>query len=178
MARAPTEAMALDAMTAPPVRFRDRRIMLGDGSVGENIDIPSAGPNNCHQALSRAVDMARMILDGKPFLPPDIACGPLPLVIVVPGSLGVAASHLARAETITAAGIAALVLDPLGVGSAQRSATRFTASAYDVLAAWQGVGSRAEIDASRIGAQGHSRGDEAERFRADMIAYWRRTPLN
>jgi dienelactone hydrolase len=100
-------------MTAPPVRFRDRSITLGNGSVGENIDIPSASPSSYYQVLSLTADMARITLDGKLFLPPGFARGPLPLVIVVPGSLGVAGSHLAHAEAITGAGIAALVLDPL-----------------------------------------------------------------
>jgi hypothetical protein len=86
-------------MTAPPVRFRDRSITLGNGSVGENIDIPSASPRNDHQVLSLAAYMARIALDGKLFLPPEFARGPLPLVIVVPGSLGVAASHLEHARS-------------------------------------------------------------------------------
>jgi len=153
-------------MTAPPVRFRDRSITLGNGSVGENIDISSASPSNYYQVLSLAADMARVTLDGKLFLPPGFARGPLPLVIVVPGSLGVVASHLAHAEAITGAGIAALVLDPLGargIGSTVGDQTQFSfaASAYDVLAAWQAVGARAEIDGSRVGAQGHSRGGSA-----------------
>ena len=138
-------------MTAPPVRFRDRSITLGNGSVGENIDIPSSSPKNYHQALSPAADMARITLDGKRFLPPDFARGPLPQVVVVPGSLGIAASHLAHAETITGAGIAALVLDPpgaRGIGSTAGDQTQFSfaASAYDVLAAWQTIASRGEID--------------------------------
>ena len=37
----------------------------------------------------------------------------------------------------------------------------FAASAYDVLAAWQVLSVHPEIDASRIGAQGHSRGGSA-----------------
>jgi dienelactone hydrolase len=153
-------------MTAPPVRFRG--ITLGNGSVGENIDISSASPSNYYQVLSLSADMARITLDGKLLLPPGFARGPLPLVIVVAGSLGVGASHLAHAEALTGAGIAALVLDPLGargIGSTVGDQTQFSfaASAYDVLAAWQAVGSRAEIDGSRVGAQGHSRGRFADR---------------
>jgi dienelactone hydrolase len=153
-------------MTAATARFRDRSITLVNGSVGENIEIASASPRNYHQALSRPADMARIAIDGKLFLPPGRARERLPLVIIVPGSLGVAASHLAHAETITSAGIAAFVLDSFGargIGSTVGDQTQFSfaASAYDVLAAWQAVGSRAEIDASRIAAQGHSRGGSA-----------------
>ncbi len=69
------------------------------------------------------------------------AAGKLPLVIVVPGSLGVAPSHVTHAETLTDNGIAAFVLDNFGgrdVTSTVANQTQFSfaASAYDVLAAW------------------------------------------
>jgi dienelactone hydrolase len=154
-------------MTASPDRFRDRSITLRNGSVGHDVEVPSASPVNYHEAISRAADMARVTVDGKLFLPPQAARnGPLPLVIVVPGSLGVAGSHLAHAETLTDAGIAAFVLDPFGargIGSTVANQTQFSfaASAYDVLAAWKVLCARGEIDAGRIGAQGHSRGGSA-----------------
>ena len=154
-------------MTASPARFRDRSITFANGSVGHNIDIPSATPSNYHQAISRAADMARVTIDGKLFLPPGTSGNaPLPLVIVVPGSLGVAVSHLAHAETLTGSGIATFVLDPFGargVGSTVANQTQFSfaASAYDVLAAWKVLSARGEIDARRVGAQGHSRGGSA-----------------
>src|SRR4029450_2291672 len=53
-------------------------------------------------------------IDGKLFLPPADhrkADGKFPLVMVVPGSLGVAASHLAHAEAVSDDGFAAFVLD-------------------------------------------------------------------
>ena len=154
-------------MTASPARFRDRSIAFANGSVGHNIDIPSATPSNYHQAISRAADMARVVIDGKLFLPTAATSkGRLPLVIVVPGSLGVSASHLAHAETLTGLGIAAFVLDPFGprgVGSTVANQTQysFAASAYDVLAAWKVLSAHDRIDATRIGAQGHSRGGSA-----------------
>ena len=80
-------------MTASPARFRDRSITFANGSVGHNVDIPSANPSNYYQAISRPADMARVTIDGKLFLPPRKSDGAaLPLVIVTPGSLGVAAS--------------------------------------------------------------------------------------
>jgi dienelactone hydrolase len=87
-------------------------------------------------------------------------------VIVVPGSLGVAPSHLAHAEALTNEGIGALVIDPFGARAvtstvANQTQYSFAASAYDVLAAYEVLACRADIDAARIGAQGHSRGGSA-----------------
>jgi dienelactone hydrolase len=158
-------------MNASPTQFRgrfaERHIAFANGSTGETIEVPSANPENYHQAISRAKDMARVTIDGKLFLPPGAAgIGRLPLVIVVPGSLGVAATHLAHAETLTDLGIAAFVLDPFGarhVASTVADQTRysFAASAYDVLAAWKVLSARSDIDPERTGAQGHSRGGSA-----------------
>jgi dienelactone hydrolase len=154
-------------MTAPLPRLRERTITFANGSIGRNLDIPSATPANYFEAISRSAQMARVTVDGKLFLPPAATDSkPLPLVIVVPGSLGVAASHLAHAETLTGIGIAAFVLDPFsarGVGSTVANQTQysFAASAYDVLAAWKVLSARPQFDAARIGAQGHSRGGSA-----------------
>jgi dienelactone hydrolase len=154
-------------MTTSLARFRERSITFANGSVGQNIDIPSANPSNYYQAISRPADMPRVVIDGKLFLPPRAnGSDPLPLVIVTPGSLGVAASHLAHAEILTNVGIASFVLDPFGargIGSTVANQTQFSfaASAYDVLAAWKVLSSRSEIDGQRIGAQGHSRGGSA-----------------
>ena len=129
-------------MTVAPARFRDRSITFANGSVGQALDIPSANPVNYHQAVSRPAEMPRMTIDGQLFLPPAGAstAAPLPLVIVTPGSLGVAPSHVAHAEALTGVGIAAFVLDPFGargIGSTVANQTQysFAASAYDVLAA-------------------------------------------
>ena len=90
----------------------------------------------------------------------------MPLVIVVPGSLSVAPSHLRHAETFTDMGIAAFVLDPFGVRGvvstvADQTQFSFAASAHDVLAIVKVLAARSEIDARRIGLQGHSRGGSA-----------------
>ncbi len=85
---------------------------------------------------------------------------------MVPGSLGVADSHLRHAEAFTDAGIAAFVLDSFGARDvtstvANQTQFSFAAAAYDVLAAWKVLAALPEIDATRIGAQGHSRGGSA-----------------
>ena len=141
--------------------------MFANGSQGVNVEILSANPRNYYHVISAGAAMPRVLIDGKLFLPPTgLAPGRRPLVIVVPGSLGVAQTHLAHAETLTDMGIAAFVLDPFagrGVQStvANQTLFSFAASAYDVLAAFLVLRERADVEPLRIGAQGHSRGGSA-----------------
>ena len=152
-----------------PTRFLKRTITFANGVTGENVSVPTASPLNYFQAISKPDDMPRLTVDGKLFLPSgfDASAGqPVPLVIVAPGSLGVAASHLAHAETLNAEGFATFVLDSFGERGvtstvAKQTQFSFAASAYDVLAAWRVLSARPEIDAARVGAQGHSRGGSA-----------------
>lgn len=163
---------------AEPERFRDRSITFGNGSTGRVVEIGSANPLNYHQAITNAGAAAKVVIDGQLFLPPG-ASGPLPVVIVTPGSLSVAPSHLAHAEALTGLGIAAFVLDPFGARGvtstvANQTQFSFAASAFDVLMTVRALAALPEIDADRIGAQGHSRGgaavlSAAERKLADPI---------
>jgi dienelactone hydrolase len=146
-------------------RFRDRTITFANGSTGRAIDFETANPVNFFEAISAPQKMQRAIIDGKLFLPPGHE-GPVPAVIVVPGSLGVAVSHLAHAETITGLGMAAFVIDPFGARGVTSTVSNqaqysFAASGYDVLAAVKALAALPEIDSKRIGAQGHSRGGSA-----------------
>jgi dienelactone hydrolase len=156
--------------TAPAsVRFRDREVTLENGSVGRNIEIPSASPENYHQVISRPAEMPRITVDGKLFLPVASAGArhdPLPMVLIVPGSLGVTGANLKHATTLTDFGIAAFVIDSFGARGvtstvAKQTQFSFAASAFDVLAAWRVLAALPEIDARRIGIQGHSRGGSA-----------------
>lgn len=149
-------------------RFRDREIVFPNGVLGQNIDCPSASPLNYYQVISAAADMPAITVDGKLFMPAGHVCGsqPVPLIIVAPGSLGVAPSHLKHAETLNAAGYATFVLDSFGARGvsstvAKQTQFSFAASAYDVLAAWKVLRALPGIDATKIGAQGHSRGGSA-----------------
>ena len=146
-------------------RLRHRTIVFSNGAVGRDIEIETANPLNYYQAITTPHEMPRTVIDGKLFLPPEAAHA-LPVVIVVPGSLGVAPSHLAHAETFTNLGIAAFVIDPFGARNvtstvANQAQYSFAASAFDVLAAVRVLSCVDEIDANRIGAQGHSRGGSA-----------------
>jgi len=153
--------------SAAATRFRDRSIAFRSGVMGRDLDVPSASPRNYYQALSAPAEMPRTGIDGKLFAPPgERPRTGWPLVIVVPGSLGVDETHLAHAEALTAAGLAVFVLDSFGARGITSTVTNqtqysFAASAWDVLAAWRVLSARPEIDAGRIGAQGHSRGGSA-----------------
>ena len=131
---------------------------------GLNVDVPSANPLNYHQAVNDPGGCEPVVVDGKLFLPP--ADRPLPLVMVVPGSLGVGESHVGHAETLLAAGYAVFVLDPFGPRSVESTVANqaqysFAASAFDVLAALRVLAAHEAVDADRISAQGHSRGGSA-----------------
>lgn len=146
-----------------PERFRDRTVTLA-GVVGHNVEIPSANPVNYHQAINDTGGCEPLLVDGKLFLPP--ADGPLPVVVVVPGSLGVGESHLLHAATLLEAGYAAFVLDPFGPRSVESTVANqthysFAASAFDVLATLRALADLDAIDTDRICAQGHSRGGSA-----------------
>lgn len=148
------------------IQFKDQRIEFKNGSVGQSMSFDSANPANYAEMISGGTDGSTLRIDGQLFLPSQPIEVPTPLVIVVPGSVGVAVSHLSHAETLTDLGIAAFVLDPFGARSvsstvANQTQFSFAASAFDVLAALQFVAGLPDIDASRIGAQGHSRGGTA-----------------
>ena len=137
---------------------------LSNGLRGEALAIMSANPTNFHQAISDTDAMPRQELWGKLFLPEGR--GPFPVVIIVPGSLGLQQHHVAKAESITDAGIAACAIDPFGPRGVVSTVDNqiqfsFAASAWDVLATTELLAAHPEIDESRIGAQGHSRGGSA-----------------
>ena len=151
------------------MRFRDQDIVFANGAKGQDVEIPSANPTNYFHVISRSTELPKLTIDGKLFLPSTDrrkVGGKLPLVMVVAGSLGVAASHVAHAEAVSDDGFAAFVLDSFGARDvtstvANQTLFSFASSAYDVLAAWKVLAAHPDIDASRIGAQGHSRGGSA-----------------
>ena len=152
-------------MTDTPIRFKENQVRFASGVTGRNIDIPSASPRNFYQVISAPDEMPKLTIDGKLFLPKEVE-GPFPLVMVCPGSLGVAPSHLAHAETLCDQGLATFILDSFGARSvtstvANQTQFSFAASAYDILAAFDHLSKFDEIDEARIGAQGHSRGGSA-----------------
>ena len=150
-------------------RFRDTHVEFANGSFGQTINVASANPVNYWQVISDPGRMPPAAIDGKLFLPSEstgAATSRHALVIVVPGSFGIALSHVRHAETLNGLGIATFVLDPFGGRSvastvADQTQYSFAASAYDVLAALKVLAAHPRIDPARIGAQGHSRGGSA-----------------
>ena len=144
-------------------RFRDQALTLA-GVVGENVEITSANPLNYHQAITDPTGCEPVVVDGKLFLPSSEE--PLPLVLVVPGSLGIADSHVGHAETLVAAGYGAFVLDPFGARAiestvADQTQYSLASSAFDVLATLRVLSQHPAVDPERISGQGHSRGGTA-----------------
>ncbi len=144
--------------------IRDHGFRLANGLAGEALTIPSANPRNFHQAISDTGAMPRQDLWAKLFLPGGP--GPHPVVIIAPGSLGLQLHHMEIAAAITGGNVAACVIDPFSTRSVVSTVVRqvqfsFAASAWDVLAAAEALAARPDIDTSRVGAQGHSRGGSA-----------------
>ncbi|MEL6831191.1 MAG: hypothetical protein AAFO63_13755, partial [Pseudomonadota bacterium] len=98
-------------------RFADQVIEFSNGAVGEPLTLQSANPANYAAIISAKTPPPPVTIDGKLFRPPISVQSPVPVVVVVPGSVGVAVSHLSHAETLTDLGIAAFVIDPFGARS-------------------------------------------------------------
>ena len=137
---------------------------LGNDLAGRLLTIETANPKNFHEAISKTSQMPRLNMIGKLFLPEGE--GPFPVVIIVPGSLGLQPAHLEKADFLTNSGIAACPIDPFHARAVVTTVSNqvqysFAASAWDVLATVKHLASLPEIDSTRIGAQGHSRGGSA-----------------
>lgn len=137
---------------------------LTNGIEGSRITIPTANPINYNQAISKPEDAERIEIEGYLFFPSGP--GPWPTVILVPGSLGISENNMKAAALITDLGYAACLIDPFGargVSSTVSNQTQysFATSAWDVLAAASVIRKLGEVDGSRIGTQGHSRGGTA-----------------
>ena len=158
-------------MTSEP---GNESIYLSSGIQAETISIGTGNPRSYHQAITESLEIPPAEIFAKLFIPRGQ--GPFPVVIVVPGSLGVAPSHINKAEHFTSSGIATCVIDPFGTRGvtstvANQSQYTFAASAWDVLATTTALVMRDEIDATRIGAQGHSRGGTAVLSAASIAQY-------
>jgi len=149
-------------------------LTLPNGVVGRPWLLPSADPVSFFQAISEPDQVTPTRIWAQTFLPRDT--GWPPVVIIVPGSLGVADSHLHKAELLTDAGIAACLLDPFGSRGVTSTVSNqaqysFAASAWDVLAAAAQLSRQGDVDPQRIGAQGHSRGGSAVLCAASMFKF-------
>lgn len=151
--------------------FDGTPVRLGNGIEGQPWQVSTAGPSNFYQAISAPDKAAPAVIHAQTFMPKGAERPGA--VVVVPGSLGVSDSHLHKAEVLTNAGIAACVIDPFGsrgVAStvADQAQFSFAASAWDLLATVEQLAAQGQVDAQRIGAQGHSRGGSAVLMAACM----------
>ena len=151
----------MEGVDEHPVDLFDATVAIA-GVTGAHIEIETANPRNYHDALAGPLDP--VTIGAKLFLPSERPGQPV--VIIVPGSLGVGPNHVAHAETLVAAGFGVLVLDPFGARGVESTVANqtpysFAASAYDVLAALRALTEHPLVDPARISAQGHSRGGSA-----------------
>lgn len=157
------------AQTAATVPFAERQIVLANGVIGTAMKVPSARPFTYEDIIAGRHGQA-VTLDAKLFLPPGTPR--FPVVVIVPGSGGVNAQQIRHAQHLTSAGIGALLLDPFGGRGiantiADQGQMSFAESAYDVLAAAKVLAALPEIEPSRIGAIGYSRGGHAVALAAE-----------
>lgn len=156
-------AIARERQMEAQAPMRERSLEY-HGVRGEDVAVESANPKNHYEAIQDPAGCEPIVLDGKLFL--RSADGPAPVVVIVPGSLGVGPNHLAHAEALVGCGFGVLVVDPFVARSIQSTVANqvqysFAASAFDVLAALRFLRARDDVDSSRISAQGHSRGGSA-----------------
>lgn len=149
-------------------------ITLGNGIKGETWQVESGDPRTFYQAISQSETVPRISLCAQTFLPRGVDMPPV--VVVVPGSTGIAPSHVFKAELLTDAGMAAVLLDPFGARSvastvANQAQYSFAASAWDVLATVAALSEQDGIDPQRVGVQGHSRGGAAILSAASMVKF-------
>ena len=139
-------------------------IILGNGVKGKKLRIKSASPQTYFEAISNSDAVETTEITAHLFLPES--SDPHPIVVMVPGSLGISDNNVKAATSLVDAGIACCLIDPFtdrGVSStiSNQAQYSFAASAWDVLAVANELTGRENIDKDRIGAQGHSRGGTA-----------------
>lgn len=148
-----------DAAAAEP-SFQTRPGAPATGGSVRTVSFVSATPRSYEDIIQRR-PMQAVTLQARLFVPPRK--GPVPAVIIVPGSGGVSSSMVAHAKALTDAGLAVLLIDPFGGRGvrdtiADQDQVPFAASTYDIFAAMRALEREPDIDASRIGAMGYSRG--------------------
>ena len=154
--------------------LHDGDITLENGIRGDTWHVETGNPATFHQAISDPGSVPGTTICAQTFLPSH--AGRIPIVVVVPGSLGIAPSHVYKAELLTNAGFGACLLDPFGSRNVESTVANqaqysFAASAWDVLATVAALTEQGVVDADRIGVQGHSRGGAAALSAASMAKF-------
>ncbi|MEM9624535.1 MAG: prolyl oligopeptidase family serine peptidase [Pseudomonadota bacterium] len=149
-------------------------ITLENGILGTTWQVTTGNPATFYQAISAPDSVPETQIFAQTFLPVNIDRPPI--VIVVPGSLGIAPSHVYKAKLLTDAGMAACLLDPFGARHVESTVANqaqysFAASAWDVSATVASLTEQGLVDPDRIGVQGHSRGGSAVLSAASMAKF-------
>jgi len=157
---APAAAAAPAEPEPPPIPFPERIIILENGITGRPLSLRSANPRH-YEDIVRKQPMPSVTLHAKLFVPPGSSKAPA--VIIAPGSGGVNPWMLVHARALTDSGIAVLLMDPFGGREIRDTITAqtqfsFAASTWDVFAAVLALERQSDIDATRLGALGYSRG--------------------
>ena len=126
--------------------------------------IPTANAVNFHEAMAPGGPALRIDIEALLALPDHD--GSHATVVIVPGSAGVSANHVMHAGTLLGEGYAVCLVDPFGARAVESTVANqtqysFAASAYDVIATLGVLAADPRVDATRISAQGHSRGGAA-----------------
>jgi dienelactone hydrolase len=145
--------------------FAKEPFVLSNGIRGVPVTVPTSNPVDyaplIKGELGKSVDIT-----GQLFMPAG-AARPVAAVIENPGSGSLGPHHLAHAAALTSAGMAVLVIDPFFARSIdntmvdQYGQISWATTSYDVLAAVRFLRARSDIDGTRIGATGGSRGGTA-----------------
>ena len=153
---------------------------LDNGLVGLPWQIETGNPATFFQAISEPDSIKPIRIWAQIFRPDDHNNSPT--VIVVPGSLGVAESHIYKSKILTDEGITVCLIDPFGSRGVESTVSdqaqySFAASAWDVLSTVDQLRDQAGVDPDRIGVQGHSRGGSAALMAASMqkLTYFSQT---
>ena len=127
-------------------------ITLENGLVGRTWQGDTGNPATFYQAISEPGSILSTQIYAQTFLPQDVE-NPA-VVVVVPGSMGIAPSHVYKAELLTNAGYAACLLDPCGARQGESTVANqaqysFAASAWDVLATVKALAVEGVVDPQR-----------------------------
>lgn len=151
--------------------LHEAEIELDNGLRGEIWQVETGDPSTFYQAISEPENILSRTIYAQNFFPRNQTQPAM--VVVLPGSMGIAPSHVYKAELLTNSGYAACLLDPFGARQvvstvANQAQYSFAASAWDVLATVMALTASGQVDPARIGIQGHSRGGAAILSAASM----------
>lgn len=140
--------------------FGRQPITLENGIEGRLVRFSSQNPAHFREWFAGELG-AEVELSGQVFFP--ISVGRHPLIVIVPGSANIGPHHLRQASKLVSAGFAVLLIDPffgrlIHSTAGDQEQLSWAASVLDIFAAIKAISDDPNIDTSRIGLLGSSRG--------------------